>query len=211
MDILKELEIAQENNNPNVISLVPEEEKLSLGIERIRELRSFLAIRSTTKSPRVAIIHAANTLTEEAQNALLKTLEEPPDNTYLILLSEDLRSLLPTIQSRCQIIELSGPTVIEIADKESQELSSVLGWIGEGNIPKGFVWSQAIGTDRPKAVSVLDKLLFIAHQQLIQGSALQKAPESRNLSPVIRRLFLAKKYLRANTNVRLTLENLFLN
>ena len=50
----------------------------------------------------------ADKMNEEASNMLLKTIEEPGDETVFILLTEDIRKLLPTIVSRCQVIGFSG-------------------------------------------------------------------------------------------------------
>ena len=54
---------------------------------------------------RVFVVEAADVLNEESQNAMLKTLEEPPPHAHLILLSSDAESVLPTVASRCQVIE----------------------------------------------------------------------------------------------------------
>ncbi len=66
-------------------------------------------------SARVFVIEAAEALNEESQNAMLKTLEEPPPHAHLILLSAESEGLLPTIASRCQLIEFGAlsPDVLE--------------------------------------------------------------------------------------------------
>ena len=66
-------------------------------------------------SARVFVIEAAEALNEESQNAMLKTLEEPPPHAHLILLSAESEGVLPTIASRCQLIEFGAlsPEVIE--------------------------------------------------------------------------------------------------
>lgn len=190
------------SNNLNLLTISPAEEKLSIGIDQIRQLRLAIAIKPTNRQPKVVIIQNAETLTEEAQNALLKTLEEPPDNAYLILLTKNTDFLLPTVISRCQVIELPASSNLALSKKEGEELAKVVSWIEQGSIPAGFAWA-AENTDRKSALETIDKLLIVAHQRLKQGDALQTAS--------IRSIFEAKKYLLANTNVRLTLENLFLN
>lgn len=57
-------------------------------------------------SNRVFVVEAADALNEESQNAMLKTLEEPPAHAHLILLSSESEAVLPTVASRCQLIEL---------------------------------------------------------------------------------------------------------
>lgn len=78
----------------------------SLTIETVRLVSSSTALRPMEGRWRVLILEDAETLQEVAQEALLKTLEEPPSFVVLILLVNDVETLLPTIQSRCQIVEL---------------------------------------------------------------------------------------------------------
>ncbi len=83
----------------------------ALGIESVRELEHFLSLkvpRDQTNN-RVVIIEGAQSLSLEAQNALLKTLEEPPDGTLIMLTVDSEQSLLPTIRSRAQIISVKKP------------------------------------------------------------------------------------------------------
>jgi len=75
-------------------------------IETARDVRSSAAIRPIEGRWRVVVIDDAETLAETAQEALLKTLEEPPPSMLLVLLSDDQEALLPTILSRCQLIDL---------------------------------------------------------------------------------------------------------
>jgi DNA polymerase-3 subunit delta' len=82
-------------------------DKKSLGVNDIRELIDEIGIRPYEGLKKIIIIKKADTITAEGQNALLKTLEEPPDNVNLILLVANLETVLQTIQSRCQVIRLS--------------------------------------------------------------------------------------------------------
>ena len=85
----------------------------TLSIEDIRKLQSLLQLKTlgTPTIRRVVIIENAEGLTTEAQNALLKSLEEPPADTIIILTVTSLRALLPTIISRTQHITLKAPTL----------------------------------------------------------------------------------------------------
>lgn len=78
----------------------------SLTIETVRELSAGIALRPTEGRWKVIVVEDAETLQEIAQEALLKTLEEPPRFVVLVLLCDDPELLLPTIRSRCQIIDL---------------------------------------------------------------------------------------------------------
>jgi len=82
----------------------------------VRDLVGELALMPVEGGARVAIIEAAERMTEDAQSALLKTLEEPPRGTVLILCAEDDERLLPTIRSRCVRLRL-GPLPIRAIEE----------------------------------------------------------------------------------------------
>jgi DNA polymerase-3 subunit delta' len=97
-------------SHADVVWIEPESKSRQIRIEQIRDV--ILAQMSQTAYEggwRAAVLVGAERMTEAAQNALLKTLEEPPPRTVLILLSDDSSQLLPTILSRCQRIRLTGP------------------------------------------------------------------------------------------------------
>jgi len=73
-------------------------------IDQIRELRSKLSLTMDRPGVRTIIVQPAERIRDEAANAFLKLLEEPPDNCCILLISESTRELLPTIVSRCQIM-----------------------------------------------------------------------------------------------------------
>lgn len=86
-------------------------EKNTVSIEQIRELQKFLQLKTTGTATirRIAIIQDAHTMTTEAQNALLKSLEEPPADTVIILTSPDTLQLKETIYSRVQKVPVLPP------------------------------------------------------------------------------------------------------
>lgn len=80
--------------------------KNSVGIDAVREIKNFLSQKPNISARRTAIIDECELLTTEAQNALLKITEEPPPSSLLVLATNDLDVLLPTISSRLQKIYL---------------------------------------------------------------------------------------------------------
>lgn len=80
--------------------------KQSIGIEEVKQMQKKIFFKPIKSSTKAVIIEDAHLLTPEAQNALLKVLEEPPANTVIILGADSKEALLPTIRSRCQLIEL---------------------------------------------------------------------------------------------------------
>ncbi len=92
------------------------EKPAKIGIDAIKGIVEHLALSSTFDGGRWAIIRDADTMTVEAANAFLKTLEEPPENVYIILTSSRPDYLLPTIISRTQPVQFRRLSRDEIAD-----------------------------------------------------------------------------------------------
>ena len=80
--------------------------RVAIGIDQVREVQREASLTPYEGRFRVFIIDGAEHLSEEASNSLLKTLEEPPDQVVLLLLATEASHLLPTIVSRCQLLEL---------------------------------------------------------------------------------------------------------
>jgi len=93
------------SNHPDVFLLKPEKEGSSIGIGRVREVIKNIGLKPYEAKKKVYIIDGAASLTEEAQNALLKTLEEPPSDSVIIFIVESIGDLFPTIESRSQILK----------------------------------------------------------------------------------------------------------
>lgn len=88
--------------HPDAVFVHESPETRTLGVDDIRELQRKLNFRPTIGSYRVALIGNADALTVEAANSLLKTLEEPPEKTVLVLCATILSTLPLTLRSRCQ-------------------------------------------------------------------------------------------------------------
>jgi DNA polymerase-3 subunit gamma/tau len=71
------------------------------GIDDIREIRDRVGLRPARSRKKVYIVDEAHMLTKEASNAVLKTLEEPPDHIVFVLCTTEMQAMLPTIRSRC--------------------------------------------------------------------------------------------------------------
>lgn len=89
--------------------VTPAEDKQSIGIEQIRDLVAELGLTSYAGGGKVAVIEPANAMTSSAANSLLKTLEEPPGDTLLVLVVDRIGRLPATIFSRCQRIAVPLP------------------------------------------------------------------------------------------------------
>ncbi len=93
------------SNHPDIQEVLTEGQFIK--IDTIREACRRLSLRGFESSFKILIITQAGALNDESSNALLKTLEEPTANTVIILIADTLRSVLPTIASRCQRVVFS--------------------------------------------------------------------------------------------------------
>ncbi|MBI2976396.1 MAG: DNA polymerase III subunit delta' [Chloroflexi bacterium] len=103
--------LVQSGNHPDVITVAPvvsgktiRTEKIT--IDRIRELNRALSLKPVEAARRIGLVTNFETANDEAANAFLKTLEEPPGNALLILTTDSPELLLPTITSRCEAVTL---------------------------------------------------------------------------------------------------------
>jgi DNA polymerase III subunit delta' len=95
-------------------------------IDAIRELRRDLHMRPFEADRRVYLLHRAHLMNEDAADALLKDLEEPPSYAVIVLIADDLGSLSETIRSRCQMIpfrRLSERAIRELVDARAPQLT----------------------------------------------------------------------------------------
>ena len=112
-------------NNPDLKIIERIKTKKSIGIEEVRTISGFLKIKPLGQR-KIVVIKEANLLTTEAQNSLLKILEEPPTYAQIFLESNTIENLLPTILSRCQKIKI-GDTEIKNKPLEMNFLELTIG------------------------------------------------------------------------------------
>ena len=91
----------QAGNHPDVRLVQTLEDKKEISIKQVREIEKELNFRSFSGKRKIAIIDPATLLNTSSQNALLKTLEEPPQNSMIVLIAPNAGALLPTLRSRC--------------------------------------------------------------------------------------------------------------
>mgnify|MGYP003587685248 CR=1 FL=1 len=86
-----------------------------IGVDQTRELVGRVAVKPTRGDWNVVVIEDADRLNEHADNALLKSLEEPPEHAVWILCAPSVDDVLPTIRSRCRVLRLRSPSASEVA------------------------------------------------------------------------------------------------
>jgi DNA polymerase III subunit delta' len=100
------------NNHPDIKWF--EGTSSSIKIEDVRNIKRSIQMKPYLGDKSIYIICNAEKMTIQAQNALLKTLEEPPEHVVIILLVSNVQSVLPTIKSRCQILKFQQAALKEI-------------------------------------------------------------------------------------------------
>jgi DNA polymerase-3 subunit delta' len=101
------------DQHPDVTRLSPEGESSQILIQAVRDLAADLSLTAHGSGYKVAIVAPAEAMNVFAANALLKTLEEPPARTLIILVSSQPSRLMATLRSRCSRVRLLGPTRAE--------------------------------------------------------------------------------------------------
>ena len=97
------------DHHPDLHCVFPPEDKRSIGVDQIRAVTDVLALKSFLGGRKVVVIEPAEAMTVEAANALLKALEEPSPETYMLLVSHQPGRLPSTIRSRCQTLVVHAP------------------------------------------------------------------------------------------------------
>ena len=126
----------QRGSHPDVLWLMPDAERVERGlagraditgtpsrdirVEQIRLLQERLSLRGLESPRKIVIVASAEAMNPQAQNAFLKTLEEPPSDTTLVLLCAALDRLLPTIRSRCSKVHF-GPLPLDYLTERVQK------------------------------------------------------------------------------------------
>lgn len=133
------------DNDPDYINIYPDGN--SIKIAQIRNLQTDIIVKPHKKY-KIYIINQAESMTIEAQNALLKTLEEPPEYAIMILITNNKEALLDTIKSRCEIIKFLPISILDLnsylinqgIDKNRAQLLSTF---ARGSISKALELSDS--------------------------------------------------------------------
>jgi DNA polymerase-3 subunit delta' len=98
------------SSHPDLMIIEPDEGKTTIGITQVRRLVEALGLAPKLGGAKVAVLFPAESVTREAANSLLKTLEEPPGNVVFLLVSHSSTRIPPTVRSRCQLIDFPTPS-----------------------------------------------------------------------------------------------------
>lgn len=162
---------ALSGNHPDIIRVVHEKPN-TIGVDDIRsQVNNDVAIKPYSGAYKVYIINEAEKMTAQAQNAILKTLEEPPSYAVLILLTANLNALLPTILSRCVVLNMK-PVSDELVKRYLMEQLQVPDYKAEvcvafarGNVGKAKALASSEDFENVKA-EALSLLKYIQDMEL---------------------------------------------
>lgn len=164
----------------------------AVGIKDAREIQEKVYLKPLKSEVRAILLDATTGITIEAQNALLKTLEEAPDATLIIVQVLNANEILPTILSRCKIIEVDSKKIYA-------DTSTILKMINSGKGDRLKI-AQDLSKDKTEALDFLESLIIDLR---------------KNLMVNYKKIKLTQKFYtnikNTNVNLRLALENLFLN
>lgn len=189
-EIEKSLDSAQiSHNHPDLLYFKAGEK---LGIEQARKIKEHFSLKPYSAKGRVVVLEDASLITVEAQNALLKTLEEPPPDAILILAAPSDANFLPTILSRCQIIRLQASGNREQKTEDIEKLLT-------SSIEDRFEYIEKL-KDKD---DFLHSLVNYFHEDL------NVHPGGANIK-FIKELLQAEQWAKQNVNIRAILEYLML-
>lgn len=143
-------------------------------IGQVRAVQSAMRLRGSENSRRVAVIADAEWLNQEAQNALLRLLEEPPPRTSLILVTQSPAGLLPTVRSRCQRIAFPTTPDSVLEGETAAALVEQLDRLDAASLPELLDWAESFRGPRAIAAAGTNELLTLAsawlHRELCHAA-----------------------------------------
>lgn len=175
----------------------------ALGIPDVREIQSKIFLKPFKGDKKALIIMLSNGATIEAQNSMLKLLEEPPPSSLIFLITNNAKIFLPTILSRVKLIEVAN----EEEQTNSDGLKEILSMNGVGD---GLHLAQIVAKEKEDAIIWLEQTILAARESMLEN--IENKQESLKMRKIIHKLELTHYDLKTtNVNPRLSLENLFLN
>lgn len=220
------------NNNPDFFCIEPDGN--SIKIDMIRELQKSIQEKPIISSRKVYIINDADKMTKDAQNCLLKTLEEPPEFASIILVGKNENEFLATIKSRCMILRFS-PIDDEqmknyLSKNHNMQVSSSQLDLFQGSIGKAI----SLKDKRDEYLKIEDLIENIANKNIIdivkQAEILykskdeifemldyiniillKKAKEDERYTNCIKIVENTKRRLNQNANYDMSIDNMLFN
>ncbi|MBI3559790.1 hypothetical protein HY087_01530 [Candidatus Gottesmanbacteria bacterium] len=180
----------------DTISIIPDTP--FIGVDTVRGVTIRLSIHPVISPCHAVVIRNAHTMTPEAQNAFLKTLEEPPGDAIIILETSQPDALLPTILSRCQLVNLG--TVAAYADQEILQCIDTLKYVREASIGCRLQKIDTIAKTHGDALAFVELAIAALQKEL---------SEHRHHAKLLRSLLTARTQILGNITPKLALDAVF--
>jgi len=187
-----------------------EEKRKSLGVEDIKLMQKKLFLKPIQSLTKAIVIEEAQLLTTEAQNALLKILEEPPAHTIILLSSESQETLLPTILSRCQIVELQKEAT-KFSEKETEDYQIFLETLPQLSIGERLKKAEQLAKEKDQAITWIANIILVLREQLLQNYTQKPQPMTEKLTTLKHFQLLHTLLKTTNVNPRFAIENTLLS
>ena len=200
-NICKSCLMFDDNNHPDFYEINKEKTE-SIKIDEIREMQIKIAEKPIISLKKVYIINNAENMTVEAQNCLLKTLEEPPEFVTIILVANNENTLLTTIKSRCTKIVFTEEIEKELTEDEKKRYESLERIFSD---VENFLIIDVLGK-----IDILynDKDNVFENLDFINCILIKKAKENTDYLKYIDYVEETKNKLKSNSNFDMCIDNL---
>lgn len=200
---LSEVEKINKENKVNKFDIETLEFEKALGIEDVRNIQKKIFLKPFKGERKSTILILRSGATMDAQNSMLKLLEEPPPSSMIFLITDNYHAFLPTILSRAKIIEIKE----EQKEIDDSGLRQILEMDGAGD---ALYLAQVVSKDKNEAVIWLESAILSARGQMLGN--VEDKQEALRLRKLIHKLELTHYDLKTtNVNARLALENLLIS
>lgn len=180
---------------------VVDEFEKDLGIEDVRNIKKKIFLKPLRGNRKSNVLVLKKGATIDAQNAMLKLLEEPPESSIIIIVAQNYHIFLPTILSRVKVIEVNDERKLK-----DDGLVQILEMGGAGD---SLYLAETVGKDKEKAIIWLEDAILSARAKMLADP---EGEQALKYQKIVRDLEKAHYDLKnTNVNTRLALENLFLN
>lgn len=182
----------------------------SIGITETKNILEGVFLKPVSGKNKALIIHDAQLMTIEAQNSMLKTLEEPPDHTYLILTAESTDALLPTIRSRCRIIELAAD--LKLSDHDREEFNKQADDLINIEVADALILSESLAKNKEKCLIWFNNMIYLLRDRIYLKAKENDSKKLQQYSYILKQFQDTYIILKTtNVNLRFCLEHMFLS
>lgn len=190
-------------SHPDFLELSPAP---SITIEQARGIIRMLSRKPYQGKGVAVIVDQAHLATVEAQNALLKTLEEPPGFALLVLTAPNKDLLLATVVSRCVEVPLKPQKGVEVQGAVGKETDKLLDFLLKKAGKERLARLDELCLTRPESQALLERLIEAAQRRLVKAGA----GEQSELARFIRAANSCRAAVQANVNIRLAIADFLL-